>query len=505
MKVTNAISAILAAVMLLGGCGASDTAKNKGKKELTIFMYDGVGPFKEDFPIYQEAEKNTGIHLTGVISQSTTDPASALNLMMASGDLADIIHTTGRKNFAKYGQEGALVPLNDLIEKHAPEIKKLLDSDESIKDYITAPDGNIYYIPFLPGGEATQGWFIRQDWLDKLGLSVPETVDELYTVLKAFREQDPNGNGEADEMPYFNRNMGAPAEQGIADLLSFWGVNKSFMIKDGQLVYSPLLPEYKEAVKNIAKWYKEGLIDTEIYTRGANARESMLGNNIGGLTHDWFASTAGYNDKLSDTISGFNFVPIAPPAGADGVKREFLKRDKVSEYGWAISSSCEAPEVAMEWMNYWFTEEGNRLMNYGIEGDDYTIIDGKPIFTEKVLNDDLSVAQYLQSRGGQGNVGFKQDFEYEKQWMNKLALAGTEMYINGGFFTEECVLPLLSDEVQSEYDKIMTDVETLRDEKLQKWILGIEDVDSAYDGFVEQIKSMGIMQAVDMLKDNMNK
>lgn len=492
------LASAMALSIVAAGCGngGGSTAKNGDKVELSMFLYD-LMPFNEEWPVYKKAEEATNIHIKGTLSQSTSDGATAFSLMLSSGNLADIIHTTSRNDFYKYGKEGVFIPLNDLIEKNAPNIKAFLEERPDVKKFMTAPDGNIYFIPFVPDGDASEGWFIRQDWLDKLNLQVPNTVDELYTVLKAFKEQDPNGNGQADEVPYFNRDASANSENGITDLLSFWGgIDKTFRVRDGKVVYCPLLPEFRDGMKEISKWYKEGLIDNEIYTRGNNARDYLLGNNLGGMTHDWFASTADYNNKLSSQYPEMNFVPMAPPAGVDGVRREMASRDKVSEFGWGISSQAKLPEECIRWMDYWFSEEGRRLMNFGIEGEDYDMVDGKPVFKDSVLHGDQSVANYLKAKGGQGNVGFHQDFEYERQWTNPIALKGIEDYMANNYFQEKYPYVVLEESEQDEYDNIMKDVEILRDETMQKWILGDEDIDASYDKFIAGMQQMGIERAI---------
>ena len=95
------------------------------------------------------------------------------------------------------------IALNDLIDQYCPNLKAEMAKRPGAEERITAPDGNIYSLPFL--GRSGNGWinsFINQPWLDKLGLEMPTTLDEFYEVLKAFKTQDPNGNGIADEIPY---------------------------------------------------------------------------------------------------------------------------------------------------------------------------------------------------------------------------------------------------------------------------------------------------------------
>ena len=490
------MAVMLAAAVLAGaaGCGGkNETAKNGG--ELSLYMWMNGAAFKEDYPVFLEAEKKTGVHIKGYLSKSTTDSNAAFNIMMASGELPDLIQTGGRARFDKYGREGAYMPLNDLIDKYAPNVKKVLDEHPDYKEFITATDGNIYYLPYIQAGDASEGWFVRQDWLDKLGLKAPETIQELHDVMKAFKEKDPNGNGQQDEVPYFSRNKNS----GIDDLYALWNVNTSFTVENGKVKYAPAEKQFKEATATIASWYKEGLIDQEIYTRGEKSREFMLGNNIGGMTHDWFGSTADYNTKLKDSVPGINFIPIAPPAGYDGVQREMKRRESVTDSGVAISSNTKNPELAIKWLDFWYSEEGHRLMNFGIEGEDYTMSDGKPMLTDNVLKGDKAPAQYLMSRGAQSRVSFIQDFEYEKQWLNHDALNGMEMYINNNWFTEFYTPPLMEENDQETYNSIITDVQTLASEQIQKWILGGENVEDNYDEFIAKIKSMQIDKAVELL------
>ena len=138
-------------------------------------------------------------------------------------------------------------------------------------------------------------------------------------MLEAFRDQDPNGNGLKDEVPYFARQW-----EEVLRLLNLWDARSSgsdtyhdFYVNDeGKIVHPYAQEAYRDGLANIAQWYKEGLIDPEIFTRGSSSRDYLLGENLGGATHDWFASTSGYNAALADKIEGFNFIPFLPPASA---------------------------------------------------------------------------------------------------------------------------------------------------------------------------------------------
>ena len=192
--------------------------------ELTIHMhwpraqgYGVGGDASQIYPVEQAAREMTGIHLIDNTSgKNSTDAAEAMNLLLAQGDLPDIVGgNLIQQPVNQYGPEGAFLPLNELVKEHAPNIQAFWDANPELQQAISSYDGNYYYIPYLPDGEFGRAWYIRQDWLDALGLEQPQNVDEYYQVLKAFREQDPNGNGLKDEIPYFARDWGrsaAPAE-----------------------------------------------------------------------------------------------------------------------------------------------------------------------------------------------------------------------------------------------------------------------------------------------------
>lgn len=106
--------------------------------------------------------------------------------MMSTGELSDLVYYVDRTDINKYGQEGAFAPLNDLIDEYAPNYKKYLDAHPEVRKAITTEDGQIYGLLVAGSDEvkAAQGWEIRKDWLDKLGLETPKTVNELHDVLK---------------------------------------------------------------------------------------------------------------------------------------------------------------------------------------------------------------------------------------------------------------------------------------------------------------------------------
>ena len=508
MKKKQVTALVLAAVLgvsaLMTGCGDSkkkeESANKEGaSKEFTAFMFLSGTPFNEDWEVWKEIEKETGVKLKGVVASSNSDYSTAFQNMVASGQLADIIACESTSDLEKLGKDGGMLPLNDLIDKYAPNIKKMLEEDSNFKYQATAEDGNIYNIPLGKELQSSQFYWIRQDWLDKLGLAAPNTVDELHDVLLAFKKNDPNGNGKADEIPLFDRS--ATSENEMGEYLALWDAGTGFYPRDGKMTYEPITENYKTAVSNLAEWYKEGLVDPEIFTRGMSARDTLLSNNTGGFTHDWI-STGNYNDSLAQDIEGFNMVAVAPFADQNGNVKERDRR--YAECGWGISSQCKDPEALIKFMDYMFTEEGSDFMNWGIEGKTYTVDEnGKKAFTEEVFNSGLAPIEYLRSLGAQYRAGYVQAADYEYAVMNDAGKAANELYNSHDEWFEDSKLPdlKLSKDALDEYKSIMSGISPIVFEKLQSWILGSGDIEAEYDDFVKELKARNIDRAIEIQQE----
>ncbi|MEG2196118.1 MAG: extracellular solute-binding protein [Cellulosilyticaceae bacterium] len=503
MKCTLALA--LAGIMVLTGCSSSneapktETTKTEAtdKKEetaeavtLDFFFYDGGSVFKSDSPIWQKIQQDTNLTLKGVAPTTPGGDANEqFNLMLASGDIPDVIHAS-KANIMKNGDK-LVQPLEDLIAEHAPNLQKVLDENPSIKAAATGTDGHIYFIPYLPDGEVSEVMFIRKDWLDKFNLAIPTTVEEYENALRTFREQDANGNGKKDEIGYFDREN----KTGIAAVFNLYGAMFNPYVEEGIVKDDKYQPEFKEAVKNVARIYAEGLIDPEIYTRGKDTRDVMFQQNIGASTTDWAASTAKYQDTYAGEIEGLDFAAILPPNAVDGKSRTQYSRTQISDWGWSVSKDCKDPVAAIKLFDYMFSEEGARTMNFGIEGQTYDIVDGKPVFKDEVLNGETPVADQMKELG-YISVGYPQDFEYERQWTNEAALKGIDLYMEANPFVE-MVINLGLVQTPEELELISKKEPALKSytsEMVQKWVLGSEDIDASFDGYLKKANELGAQE-----------
>lgn len=492
LKVISVLMVFTLLTVSLGACGDKKVTSGE-TSELTVFMLMSPTPYSEDMPIWKKAAEITGITLKNVVSSVSSNQQMAYTTMLASGELPDIIRNTAL-DLRKLAIDGGMIPLTDLIEEHAPNIKKFFEDCPEAKAIATV-DGEIYFIPgSLSGidteGRPTTGYFIRQDWLDKLGLKVPTTIDELYNVLKAFKTQDPNGNGLEDEVPFFQR------DHQIGQILGLWDTSAEFRKTENgkSLEYSPLTEKYKEAMKVLAKWYKEGLIDKEFFTR-SSAREQLFGQNLGGFTIDWFSSTGKFNETVHDTVPGFNLQPMLPPADINGDIKH-TGGAILHSAAWGISSDCAEEKIidAVKYLDFWMSEEGQQLISWGVENVSYVYDEnGKKVWTEEAKNYESGVPNYLRSIGN-CEIGSIGDIESEKAGMNEISLKGYEMY-------EKIVSATYGKlaftvEEQAVIDKYATNISTLNSEWMQKWIFGKADVDATWNTYIDQMNVAGANEYV---------
>ncbi|WP_179381099.1 type 2 periplasmic-binding domain-containing protein [Jannaschia marina] len=511
MRRLTLAAALLAGTSLAGPASAEESQRIVEEPlELTIQMNHARYPrYQEDWPVEVVAREMTGIHLVDATvgantrTDENTGKAEALNLMLATGEIPDIVGSSNIKAFVnQYGPEGAFIGLNALIEEHAPHMRAFFEERPEIRAAISAADGEMYYIPYLPDGKYGRAYFIRYDWLEALDLDVPQNVEELEEVLIAFRDQDPNGNGMQDEVPYFARQWPE-----LIRLVTLWDGRSSgsdtyhdFYVDDGEVLHPYAQEGYREGIANLARWYEMGLVDAEIFTRGSSSREYLLSENLGGMTHDWFASTSGYNASLADKVDGFAFKAMAPPASVSGVRMEEHRRIPIKPDGWAIGHTNEHPVETIKYFDFWFSPEGRRLANFGVEGQQYTMVDGEPQFTEEFLTNGKPVNNQLYEIGAQLHArGYFQDYAYEEQWTNEVALEGIALYDAGDYLIDQFLGVSFNAEEQRVYDRYWPAIRDYMLERQQGWILGNGDVNADWDGYIETLDEMGYAEVIEVM------
>lgn len=451
-----------------------------------------------DIAAFKELEKITGVQV-----DYTTVTADKLSLLFASDDLPDMIFTNWDVlgGTYKYAYDGQLIPLDKYVEKNSPNFINVLKKDETVYNNLKDADGKIYYFPFIRPIEELrvfEGFQIRRDWLDKLGLSVPKTVDEMYDVLKAFKEQDPNGNGKADEIPFISDAK----TSGITQAMNWWGID-SFYVENGEVKCGWLTKEYKDYITTLAKWYKEGLIDPDYLVCDTTQFRSKAVNELSGM---WYGRVAGVLGVLETAMKNVNpefsivGVPWLSQNGKTGYAMPQKYIENVLGIGIAITSQCKDPDLAAKWCDYAYGEDGNHLFNFGIEGKSYTMEDGIPTYTKEITQNPngLSISEALASYAIPGNYAFEQSPYYFDQFMSNSQKDAIDTWKKGN---TSRILPSLrfnNEEIENATNR-KNEISTFVSEMTSKYIVGKEDMDS-YDKFVEEIKNMGIEDVLKSLQ-----
>lgn len=215
-----------------------------------------------------------------IISTPLSDALQKRNLMLASGDYPDLILTDWPTVFSKsdvmqYGvKEGVLLPITDYIDKYGNNMKRIFDENPHYKESCIAPDGEIYGFARFSECYHCSAYpkiYLRQDWMDALGLDMPENTEELREVLRAFVNDDPNGNGKKDEIGMLGATTWNTMVEYALMGMSFQTVKPDFWLSlgaDGKSVeFSPSTDAYREGLRYIKSLYDEGLIDGTSFTQ----------------------------------------------------------------------------------------------------------------------------------------------------------------------------------------------------------------------------------------------
>lgn len=451
--------------------------------------------------VLQEIQKQAGVTLTNTVASSATDESQSWTLMISSPDtMPDIVTHSKLDVLEKLGMDGGLVPLQDLIEEHAPNIKKAFEEFPELKEASTAVDGNIYQVASMKEWKVSMVPIVRQDWLDKLGLKSPTNTEELYDVLYAFRNEDPNGNGEKDEVPVISRWNNT---NGANALLSLFGTTLGLIPRNSEVVYDPLTPEFKAAVTELSKWYSEGLMDKEIFTRGGDSRNLFLSENKGGFMVDWTPSTLQYNDILAESVPGFQMAVLPPLVNLRGEQLAYYK--SVPYAGPAITVNSDKQVEAIKLIDFMYSPEGIMLDAFGIEGVTYEFDEnGDPQYTELITgNADGTTSGRIQN-GMMARLGCIDPVELEYTIAtNDSVYEVYDMYsekLNTWYKDDEYINYIFkySPEEQQEISVLLADIKAYVDETVISWILGNGNIETDYDIFVNEIKTRNIDRVVEI-------
>lgn len=380
--------AIVIAASVFSGCGNKQTTSS-GSGKVTYWSpfyphYSQVGTSMNDAPFFKELTKRTGVEIE-FIHPPVGQESANFNLMVASGELPDVIEYS----FLSYkgGPEKAIddnviMDITDLIAKKAPNLSKQLESHSEWNKQVKTDSGKYYCFPAIRGDESLDYWQgpqVRLDYLEKVNMEAPETIEEWEKMLIAFRDKL------GLETPL---TLKSNAENAHA-FVGAYGITKRFFIDDGNVTFGPMTDEYEKYITLMARWMKEELLDPDFATHDSKTFDAKVSSGKAGA---YIGTAGGDMGKFIAATTQQNpdakLIALKPPVLNKGDEPTigFKDFDYIPAQSVSITTACKNIDSAFKLLDYAYGEEGHMFYNFGTEGVSYNMVDGYPTYTDDIIN-----------------------------------------------------------------------------------------------------------------------
>lgn len=359
---------------------------------------------------FQLMEQATGVHFD-INTINLDGYQEAFNLAVNTESYAEVMLgcMLTNKQLVELGSQGVLIPLEDYItEELTPNLYAFLEEYPLVRGAITAPDGHIYALPQLNAAPIayTGSIWVNNDWLEALGLTdadLPTDVEGLYDLLVRFRDEDPNGNGEADEIAWA---LTDGFDHFFGSIIGAFGLpsNGVYADDDGKMQYGMMQEEQMvNFLTYVKKLYDENLIPKDFLTytqtdEAALGAENRAGMGWGAIPTNIWPFEGANADEINEKASKYPMLPA--------LKSEYTEEPMWPHSGtgiqtgtFALTDLCESNghvEAMMRWVDYLYSEAGSLLIHYGPEGYAYEVTEDG-LYRQIAPTDGRS---YEERRGG---------------------------------------------------------------------------------------------------------
>ncbi len=468
---------------------------------------------EEEGGIMKQLEENANVDIEWDI-RVLSDWNEQKSLFFAAGQMPDAFFGNTSVPAADFAEnKDYFIDLTEYInEDIMPNFMKACEENPDLLAICTSRDGHIYSLPkILPLRPQVCGddTYINTAFLDALGMEMPTTIDELAEFLIACGTEDPDGDGEADTWGITGNAGGGVMGGDLRHILAPYGTmvsragNYMGLDKNGTPVYVPATENYKEAVKWMKYLWDNGAIDPEYFTQDSSAatskRQAEGGSQVG-LCWGWTADgQVGMNlpdFKVLEAVEGYDGTHYVEAASnyLDISDREFL-----------ITTECKDPVALLKWADQFYTDEVTMQTYYGTIGKQiqdngdgtYTVIppaDGSSLDAQSWSNSVRDFGPKFMSKSFYDKVILPPD----QGDGAKLA----QDAINGKYVTTDknCGLPVMQyeDDELAELTTLQTDLKSYAEQMYANWVTGVSDIDDDWDGYIEQLKAMGLDRYVEI-------
>ncbi len=489
------LASLLALLLTLSGVAALAEGKLFEEPLEISILGTTWSPYSTETTLIPYIEEATGAKIT-VEWAAREDFATKVNALLATGNLPDVIF--GMTSTLPLIDQGAIIPLTQYYtEEYAPNILKALTE----KDYVplrNVTDGEIYQLVSTFDFPSIYSFAVRQDWLDKLGMEVPTDWDGWLAYWRGVRDEDVNGDGDAsNEIPI----------AGSADqlMLSFGIVVDGLNAKENYFCYMPdgsygLIeehPNYEAYLTTANELYAEGLLDQEFATRDMSAWYKVMDSNLGGSC--WVAAEQAKlsSQVLRETNPDATLICCPPPKGPLG-DQLVTARNKIGAMGAITIAAEDKAGDIVRFFDWLYSEEGAKLMNYGVEGIHHEMVDGKPKLLPPYVN------SFVEARGA-GLIFQPWPFLWLEDNYMQILLTGksydelddlTKIFYDGLFMQEPYFAPRAPTLVTDAFSEYSADIFPTLKEMRANVIAGRMSLDE-FRAQYEKLKGQGLQAIID--------
>jgi len=461
------------------------------KPTFSLMGYDHTETYRDWSTnlFFERLAQRTGVTFT--FQQYTESEAyhKALAGLTADGDLPDVLFKADLSpaESMQLLERGVLVDLKPFIEQYAPNLVAILAQKPEVEAAITLPNGAIASLPFINEAPAQNCMWINQDWLTALKLNMPTTVDELTSVLEAFKTRDPNRNGKNDEVPL--AFIGAYDLKYLAHAYGLTANDFNLFERDGKAVFMPLEPEFRTYITWLNDLYTRRLIDRDGFSTMDALRRVTDAK-----------ATPVYGILLAPLVS--SVLPaewtasyrVVPPLTYQGQQVYRTIADPVTTGTFAITAACKDAGAALAWVDYLYSEEGATLALAGQEGVDY-VVDGDGTWRK---TDITSQPGYLSESGimtGTVPPGISND-AFQRRYSDQTVRNVSEQIdiVSAIAQTPFPTIPLTQE--QADYiAPLQAAIGRYVDESIARWTIGEwELTDEQFAEFSQQLAALGLQE-----------
>ena len=397
-------------VVSVGATGGKEstasTAAGAAPVTMSFFSFNVEGIATWDGPVHKRITERTGVKLAMEFIVGTA-LQEKVGIMIAGEEYADIIEARGLGVPEKLIEAGALIPLDDLIERHAPNLKKLWG--DSLTKLRNPRDGKIYLLPQPANrpredAEPNQAFLLQYDVLEKTGWTAPKTLDDVQRMLKAYIAKYPDLNGTpwvpwglwADSWGYnITLNNAALWVNGFTD-----DSDANVDQKTYDVTYFNTTEYFKRYLKWLNGLYKDGLLDRNGFIMKVDQWRTLVASGrvlatIGGT----FWDVADGERALRQAGMPERAYARLPVTIAPGVTYRGHVAAENYSWGLAISKNAKDPVRAIQFLDFLASPEGTVLLNWGVEGVHYDVVNGKRVMKPEVVQRDRADPNYHRMEG----------------------------------------------------------------------------------------------------------